>query len=247
MKIIKKIFLFFDVILWNVPTKYYEKYKFNKKLKNAKNKINEFIKNNKIPKLQIGTGGKSHFIDGWLNTCICDSGKTIYLDATKSFPIENNKFDYIFSEHFIEHITFEQAVFHLNECFRILKHGGKIRIVTPNLEALTILHNNNNITEIQKKYLENTYEMWLKSNDFPKQSELFDVFTINNFFYSWGHKFIYDLKTLKYVINKCGFRKIKQCKIGSSEDDNLNGIETHHLDTSIEMNNYESIVVEAIK
>ncbi len=247
IKILYKVTCFIGNVFYFKPLMFVEKMESTYHYNRSSEIVNDYIEKNEIRKLQIGTGDRNHCIEGWLNTCISGFGGAVFLDATKKFPIKDDSFDYIFSEHFIEHIKFEQAVFHLEECYRILKRGGKIRIVTPDLEALTNMHNNKNIDEIQKEYLDDTYEMWLKAGNFPKRNELLDVFTINNFFYSWGHKFIYDLKTLYYIINKCGFSEVKQCKLGSSEDKNFNGIETHHLDTSVRMNNYESIVVEAVK
>jgi len=59
-------------------------------------------------------------MSGWLNSDIEPKLKGIlYLDATQDFPIEDNSFDYIFSEHMIEHITYNDAKRMISECFRI--------------------------------------------------------------------------------------------------------------------------------
>lgn len=65
-----------------------------------------------ILKLQVGTGTTP--LKGWLNSDIVrTSDKIILLDVTKPFPFDYNSFDYIFSEHLIEHITFVEAQFML--------------------------------------------------------------------------------------------------------------------------------------
>lgn len=72
--------------------------------------IDAYIQTHPIRKLHLGAA--TSLLDGWLNTDILPvSGKSIYLNATKLFPIADNTFDYIFSEHMIEHIGYEEGLF----------------------------------------------------------------------------------------------------------------------------------------
>lgn len=59
-------------------------------------------------------------------------GIDVVHDLTKiPFPFKDNSVDAIFSSHFIEHLDgFERAKF-MDECYRILKMGGKMRFVHP--------------------------------------------------------------------------------------------------------------------
>ena len=92
-------------------------------------------------------------MSGWLNSDIEPKLKDIlYLDATQDFPIEDNSFDYIFSEHMIEHITYNDAKRMISECFRILKPGGVIRISTPDLSFLVDLYKDNK-SEVQTQFI----------------------------------------------------------------------------------------------
>jgi SAM-dependent methyltransferase len=56
-------------------------------------------------------------------------------DVIQEFPFENGAFDWIYSEHFIEHISPTEAVSWLKECRRLLSPGGIMRITTPNLRT----------------------------------------------------------------------------------------------------------------
>lgn len=49
------------------------------------------------------------------------------------FPFDDNTFDYIFSKSFIEHIIRPDNF--LNECYRVLKPGGVIVIMTPDWKS----------------------------------------------------------------------------------------------------------------
>ena len=197
----------------------YYKFKIEKRYKKLDHgKIQEYLNRNQIRKLHIGCG--SNIISGWLN---CDNdlklSGIIYLDATKPFPLDSNEFDYIFSEHMIEHISYQDGLLMLQECFRVLKEGGKIRISTPDLKFLIDLYKTNKLP-LQKKYIQ-----WATEN-FIKDAPYFDdTFVINNFVRDWGHQFIYDEKTLRSSIEMAGFKGTKVYPVNHSDDIWLNNLE----------------------
>ena len=91
-------------------------------------RISRYLRENEIRKLQIGTSDSVRA--GWLNTDLIPARRdVIYMDATAPFPFSDNTFDYICSEHMIEHIGYEAGFFMLGECFRVLRPGGTIRIL----------------------------------------------------------------------------------------------------------------------
>ena len=66
-------------------------------------KIRSYLHSNQLKKLQLGTSNSP--MVGWLNTDVLPtSRKVAYLDATRRFPFNNDVFDYVYSEHMIEHI-----------------------------------------------------------------------------------------------------------------------------------------------
>ncbi len=175
------------------------------------------------PKLNIGCSG--HLLDGWLNTDYASKLPTvIHLDPRHRFPFKEETFDYIFSEHFIEHISYRDGVNMLAECFRVLKKSGKVRISTPNLAFLV------DLTRSNKSDLQRDYVKWLANtyiSDAPDDNE---VFVINYFVRNWGHTFIYDEKTLRGAMNSAGFKAIAKCDQLESEDAALCNLENEkHL------------------
>ena len=100
----------------------------------------QYLKRVEEVKLQIGCG--TNLLDGWFNTGIslkeCWYGA--YLDAGKPFPFSDSTFDYIFSEHLFEHLTYKQGLNMLKECYRVLKPGGVMRLATPDLRFLLGLY-----------------------------------------------------------------------------------------------------------
>jgi predicted SAM-dependent methyltransferase len=206
-----------------------------------KSRIADYLKDNRVKKLQIGTS--NNVLDGWLNTDISPlHGSVIYLDATRSFPFDENTFDYIVAEHMIEHIEFRAAQIMLRECFRVLKPGGRVRFATPDLRVLLGLYCR------EKTPAQNRYIDWSTARSMPEVLDCKDVFVINLLFRAWGHCFLYDAETLQLALDTSGFCEIKFYKPGNSEDPILKNLESHGREIEDEdINQFETIVVEGCK
>ena len=200
--------------------------------------LERYFRNNPVRKLQLGTSNSS--IERWLNTDLLPtSNKVVYLDATRRFPFEDNTFDYVYSEHMIEHIEYDSALFMLRECFRVLKPGGKIRMSTPDLKVLVGLFSNEK-TKPQEFYID-----WMTRKFLPNVTSCKEVFLINNAFRAWGHQFLYDRVTIEMTMKNVGFQNMRYYRPGVSDDDNLRGIESHGSVMGCEeINQFEAFAVE---
>jgi predicted SAM-dependent methyltransferase len=87
-----------------------------------------------VQKLHLGCGSR-HFA-GWANIDFAGPRGTIRWNLTRPIPARSNSIYFIYSEHFIEHITRSEAALLLKNCFDLLVPGGVIRISTPNLRFL---------------------------------------------------------------------------------------------------------------
>jgi len=74
-----------------------------------------------------------------------------------------------------------------------------------------------------------------------------DTCVINNFFRGFGHKFIYDYKTVQTFMLAAGFVNIVRRNVGESDDVHLRGIESHGLIIGEEFNRLETLVAEATR
>jgi SAM-dependent methyltransferase len=61
---------------------------------------------------------------------------TVCWDLSKGIPFADETFDGVYHCHLLEHIDRETAPHFLEECYRVLKGGGVLRIVVPDLERL---------------------------------------------------------------------------------------------------------------
>lgn len=174
-------------------------------------------------KLHINCG--MGVIPGWLNTDLNPHEELgiYHLDLLKKFPFEDETFDFIFSEHGVEHFKIEDFAFILKECYRTLKTGGYMRVATPDLKKLInfyLMESKEN-----EEYLNFQTKAWLpfcaRYNIYSK------ALVLNDFFRNWGHQVIYDENTFKIMVSLVGFTNIKKCKLGESDIPELRGIECH--------------------
>jgi SAM-dependent methyltransferase len=82
-------------------------------------------------KLDVGCGRKDqrHGKDDYIGLDIKDYGQEIIWDMKNGIPLPDNSCINIFSSHFIEH--FNDTIFFMNECWRILEPKGEIYIICP--------------------------------------------------------------------------------------------------------------------
>jgi SAM-dependent methyltransferase len=230
--------------------------------------IESYLATHQTPKLQIGAG--DHILRGWLNSDLAPSAsEIIFVDARQPLPFEDQTFEYVFSEHLIEHLTYREGLYLLRETHRILKPGGKIRIATPDIEAIIGLYSPST-TELQRQYiawsahevmglyspqeseLQRYFPQWEIDHRhirqfFPNADRDCVCFVVNSFFQSWGHRFLYDAATLRQALRGAGFSSVARCSPGKSSDETLRGIECHGRVIGERMNQFETMVMEATR
>jgi predicted SAM-dependent methyltransferase len=190
--------------------------------------IARYLATHDVRKLQLGAG--EHPRGGWLNTDLHGYGRgdLVYLDVRRRFPLPDASFDFVYSEHMLEHLSYADGQRCLRECFRVLKPDGLIRIATPSLERLAALYAGD---DLQRRYVR-----WAVDTLEPELHAPLPGVVINNFFRSWGHRFIYDPQTLRQALGEAGFVDVEEHPIGDLEQ---------HLQEEPDLNAYETFVLEA--
>lgn len=217
-------------------------------------KVSDFIKKtasrhyfekNRETRLHIGCG--YYVFEGWLNVDISDIPGVYYLDAGSPYPFQDNSFDYIFSEHLFEHLTLQQGIMMLQECYRVLKPGGRKRIATPDLNFLIDLYLHPE-KEIHQRYIQWSTPKYISElREFYENSTYPPLYTFNNFFHAWGHQFIYTFQELKTLASKIGFKNIRQYAIGESDTSFFVSVEKHGNGIPSWANELETMVIEMEK
>jgi predicted SAM-dependent methyltransferase len=199
-------------------------------------RIANYLDNHLTRKLHIGCG--SNILAGWLNTDHePENSDVLFMDASKEFPFDDCKFDYIFSEHMIEHFSYEEGCSILRNCYRVLKPNGKIRIATPNLAKIIALYTKDK-TDEQEEYIR------VYIDAFYKNTGLYHpTFVINNNVRNWGHTFIYDPEILKMALESIGFIDISFYPLAISNDEHLKDLECRRNFYDY----YDTMVLEATR
>ncbi|MDP7163450.1 MAG: methyltransferase domain-containing protein [Phycisphaerae bacterium] len=164
----------------------------------------------------------------------------VFVNAAAPLPFADETFDYVFSEHMIEHLDYDAGRAFLRECFRVLKPGGRIRIATPSLETLVEFFAPDK-TDALRRYMQ-----WLLSWRFPGAAKHRESMVINCALSQWGHRFVYDRVTLTDVLEEAGFADILTCEASQSDHEALRGVKGRGraLDSE-EMAAFETMVLEA--
>ncbi len=161
-------------------------------------------------KLNIGCGKVKY--DGWVNIDI-DYNADLILDTRKGLPFKENSIDFIFSEHFVEHLTFEESQKLLRECYKCLKAGGTIRTATPDLDYI--------VSKYGTDWKNQDWINWPEYNFIKTKGRM-----LNISFREWGHKYLFNAEDLQNHLVSVGFKNTIRCDQNRSTHKELCNLET---------------------
>jgi len=114
----------------------------------------------------------------------------IHHDLANGIPLHDGVADYIYSSHFFEHLYRDDVKHLLNECYRVLKHGGVLRISIPDLEYAIDLYLSGNKDEMLQNYF------------FVEDGESHYA----------RHKYMYDFEMFSSLLRDAGFADVQRCQ-----------------------------------
>jgi predicted SAM-dependent methyltransferase len=182
----------------------------------TKRSIKKFI-NEKDGLIMLNIGCGTDYKSGWINVDNNSDHNIDQLDVNwdmrKPLPIDDNTVDFIFNEHFVEHLTPEEARVVLTDLMRVLKPGGIMRIAMPDLASVV------------NDYL----NVPLNKDPVIKDHGLGFIQTkaewMNMSFRWWGHKWLYDWDELVRRFNEIGYSKLTRAKLRQSKYKELKKLE----------------------
>lgn len=87
--------------------------------------------------LNLGCGYHYSSEREWTNLDFTSTGPGVIAhNLLKGIPFNDNEFDLVYHSHVLEHFSKEDGERMIEECFRVLKPGGIIRIAIPDLEII---------------------------------------------------------------------------------------------------------------
>jgi len=178
--------------------------------------------------LNLGCG--NNLIDGFINADFfyktwkkTNLKKQWMLDLRYSLICDDETFDGIYSEHTLEHLTYETADSLLKELYRTLKKDKIIRITVPDCDKYV------------KYYIGDYKNVNSRFNKtFESKCQAMNHLTQNS-----GHLSIWCFEEIKGALEKAGFVDVKEMNFAESQDLNLTN--------DIEDRKWETVYVEAKK
>ena len=157
----------------------------------------------------LNAGCGPNIAPGFMNLDYYWRPGTLCWDLTTALPFENSSLQGVYSEHCLEHLSYEDSSNVLKEFRRVLRPNGRLRVVVPDAELyvdLYLRHRNGENVVIP-------YE-----EELPIKTPLF---ALNRIMRDFGHLYAYDFDALKDLIEKAGFRSITRAAYMSGGDQQL--------------------------
>jgi len=165
-----------------------------------------------VEKVHFGSGTDNK--NGFLNVDL-NGMADIFLDVRNKLNIPSSSVNYIYSSHFVEHLSHAALVFHLKECYRILKRGGVLRVGVPDFERLFL-----NYAKGTSDRFEEIREHLGKKFGLPVELVTY-MDQINKGVYEFGaHKTVLDFDKFRNLLIHSGFNKNKivRCEFDETID-----------------------------
>jgi predicted SAM-dependent methyltransferase len=160
-------------------------------------------------KVQIGGG--THYLTGFVNIDILPPADIIF-DVREGIPLPSGSVEFIFSEHFLEHVDYPiSAKKIMKEAFRVIRKNGKVVISVPDSERVIGAY----VKRDKKKLNEYIRRWYSKRDNLEHFNTAIDV--VNYHFrdqddsdkyasHLWG----YDKEKLKSLLKNVGFHSIRE-------------------------------------
>ncbi len=178
--------------------------------------------------LKVHLGCGPNVMPGWVNVDYNpDFQPEVVADLNETFPFESGTVDFIHSEGCLCQFDLQAGYHFLSECFRILKQGGVMRLLTPDLRQLVgryvdgVENGDNTLVDLWNREV----GIELKTNTLAE---------VLNIGIRDLHNFIYDEDMLTLVLQECGFeaKKVAYQQAGPVE---LRGLDVRTPDNATYM------------
>ncbi len=160
----------------------------------------------------------------------CQTNNIRWADSTKKIPLPNDSTHLVYSSHMLEHLDKVEAGLFLKEAMRIMRRGGVIRLVLPDLSKAISLYNQNQDADA---FVESTLMCPPNPRSFFQRLRI--AMTGNR-----HHLWMYDSKSIYKLLENNGFKNIKILASGESSISDYGSLD---LNERAE----ESLYVEAMK
>lgn len=162
---------------------------------------------------QLQIGGGQHYLRNFVNLDLFPPADIIW-DCRYGLPFSKEKFKFVFTEHFLEHLDFPISVKKvLSEIYRILEPNGSLLIGVPDGEKVIRAY-----SQCNKNFLNKLYRNCYKHRRPP--IKVYGELDLVNYLFRDQldnpnytiHYWAYDNNSLSNLLKSIGFRIVKKTK-----------------------------------
>jgi predicted SAM-dependent methyltransferase len=163
-------------------------------------------------RLHLGCGGERKA--GWVNIDLLGDPVDVAWNLARSLPFESSSVAAIFHEHLIEHLPLDAGDSFMQECYRVLRPGGILRVGVPDAGRLIQSYSGD------RGYLENLH---------PGRPTA--LIAVQELFYWHRHCAMFDVETLEFFFRAGGFPDPSERAFGDTDLDQAPDTERRRANT----------------
>jgi predicted SAM-dependent methyltransferase len=167
------------------------------------------------PHLRVHLGSGDRPKAGWVNVDLLGHRVDLAWNLNRPLPFGDGSVEAIFQEHLLEHLTLERGLALIQDCYRMLKPGGVLRIGVPNADAYV------------RSYCDGSSEFL----ETVRPGRPTPMLALQEEFYWHGHQTMYDFDTLSLVCEAAGFARIEPRGFGNTRLSPIPDSDFRSLDT----------------
>jgi predicted SAM-dependent methyltransferase len=140
-------------------------------------------------------------------------------DLVEGIPAADNSLDVVYHSHMLEHLSYAEGIDFIAACYRVLKPGGILRVLVPDLGlwcANYVADNQFFFDEYRRGGLKDDKELY------PTKGAIFMGMLHNH-----GHKMGYDFDTLAHLLARTGFERIRRTMVQDSDLEDIATVEPY--------------------
>lgn len=153
-------------------------------------------------RLHLGCGGERKA--DWVNIDLLGDPVDVAWNLANSLPFDSGSVVAIFHEHLLEHLPLQAGDLFMQECFRVLRPGGILRVGVPDAGRLIRSYAGD------RSYLENLH---------PSRPTA--MIAVQELFYWHRHCAMFDVETLELLFRASGFPDPAERAFGDTDLDEV--------------------------
>lgn len=158
--------------------------------------------------------------------------------------VDNETYNGVYNEHFIEHLEREEGINFIQEMYRVLKPGGVIRTVWPPMDFVNWLRSDQDLSN--HPFVQHYYEFYVVKHKFAppgnEHKSMQEQCALGLLHQNGEHKYLWGKQELMNVFSEQGFKNIREYEYQRSSFPPFKNI-----DTPGQIRALHSAVIEATK